>query len=331
MISERFKTAKEVFDIEAAAIMGLEKNLDENFNKAVDLILNAPGKVVVSGMGKSGIIGKKLSATLSSTGTPSLFLHPAEASHGDLGVITKEDIVIALSYGGSSNELDALFAYVKRKGVPMIGITGNTESSLAKSSDCVISVSVAKEACPLNLAPTASSTATLAMCDALAMVLLSERGFREDDFAQYHPGGSLGRRLLTKVKDIIKDRGSVPLVFEQSPAKEVVEIMTTKEVRGVCGVLNDKEELAGVITDGDVRRWLGKFFSGEEKIDGVKASDLMSINPKCISENELAQKALYLMEQFSISSLFVLGKSEEGKVLTKGIIHVQDLLDAQVK
>lgn len=331
MMTERFKTAKEVLDIESAAIQGLEKHLDDNFNKAIDMILKISGKVVVSGMGKSGIIGKKLSATLSSTGTPSLFLHPAEASHGDLGVITKEDIVIALSYGGSSNELDALFGYVKRKGVPMIGITGNLSSSLAKSSDCVISVTVDKEACPLNLAPTASSTATLAMCDALAMVLLSERGFKEDDFAQYHPGGSLGRRLLTKVKDIIKDRASIPLVHEKTSAKEVVEIMTTKDVRGVCGVLNDKEELAGVITDGDVRRWLRKFFSGEEKIDGVTADNIMSINPKCISENELAQKALYLMEQFSISSLFVLGKSEEGKVTTKGIIHIQDLLDAQVK
>lgn len=329
---KRFQRAKEVFEIEAQAILGLEQSLDENFYSAVDEVLKTKGKVVVSGMGKSGIIGKKFAATLSSTGTPAFFLHPVEASHGDLGVVGAEDLVIAISYGGKSDELDTLLGHIKRKGVKLIGITGHPESKLGKASDFTLSVAVAKEACPLNLAPTASSTATLAMCDALAMVLLDERGFQEEDFALYHPGGSLGRRLLTRVKDITQNQSqNLPLVKEEDSAKVVVDMMTTKDVRGVCGVIDSEGGLKGVITDGDVRRWLGRFFSGSESIDDVRAKDLMSLNPKCISENELAQKALYLMEQFSISSLFVLGKDESKSAKTVAILHIQDLLDAKIK
>ena len=331
MSQKRLDRAKEVFEIESQAILNLESKINEDFLNAVDEILKTEGKVVVSGMGKSGIIGKKLAATLSSTGTPSFFLHPAEASHGDLGVITEKDLVIAVSYGGKSDELDTLFNHIKRKGVKLIGITGNIDSKLAKASDLILNVSVEKEACPLNLAPTASSTATLAMCDALAMVLLDERGFQEEDFAMYHPGGSLGRKLLTRVKDITSEQKGLPLVREDDSAKAVVDMMTTKDVRGVCGVVDADEQLKGVITDGDVRRWLRRFFAGSESIEDVRAKDLMSLNPKCINENEMAQKALYLMEQFSISSLFVLGKNEDGSVKTVGLLHIQDLLDAKIK
>jgi arabinose-5-phosphate isomerase len=326
-----FKRAKEVLEIESQAILNLEASLNEDFSKAVDQILKTEGKVVVSGMGKSGIIGKKLAATLSSTGTPAFFLHPAEASHGDLGVVTEKDLVIAVSYGGNSDELDTLFNHIKRKGVKLIGVTGRLDSKLAKASDYILNVFVEKEACPLNLAPTASSTATLAMCDALAMVLLDERGFKEEDFAQFHPGGSLGRKLLTRVKDITKGQKNLPLVKEEDSAKVVVDMMTLRDVRGVCGVIDADGNLKGVITDGDVRRWLRRFFAGSESIEGVQAKDLMSLNPKCISENEMAQKALYLMEQFSISSLFVLGKSDSGEVKTVGLLHIQDLLDAKIK
>ena len=329
---KRLERAKEVFQIEAQAIMGLESSIDEDFFKAVDQVLATKGKVVVSGMGKSGIIGKKMSATLSSTGTPSFFLHPAEASHGDLGVISEDDLVIAVSYGGGSDELNPLFKHIKRLGVKLIGITGNSSSILAKASDFILKVPISKEACPLNLAPTASSTATLAMCDALSMVLLDERGFKENDFATFHPGGSLGRKLLTRVKDLVTDEKTLPLVSLNDSAKKVIEMMTTKEVRGVCGVIDQNEELKGVITDGDVRRWLGRFFSGQEKVEGVIAKDLMSLNPKCINENELAGKALYLMEQFSISSLFVIGRVDSSdKIKTVGLIHIQDLLEAKIK
>ena len=329
--NKRLKRAKEVFEIESETILNLESSINSDFFGAVDQILKTEGKIVVSGMGKSGIIGKKLAATLSSTGTPSFFLHPSEASHGDLGVVTEKDLVIALSYGGSSDELDPLFSHIKRKGVKLIGVTGNIDSKLAKVSDYILNVFVKKEACPLNLAPTASSTATLAMCDALAMVLLDERGFQEEDFALYHPGGSLGRKLLTRVKDITQNQKNLPLIKEEDSAKDVVDIMTTKDVRGVCGVVDSNNQLKGVITDGDVRRWLRRFFVGSESIGDVKAKNLMSLNPKCINENEVAQKALYLMEQFSISSLFVLGKSDRDSVEIVGLLHIQDLLDAKIK
>ena len=331
MSHKRFERAKEVLEIESQAILNLETNFNDDFLYAVDQILNTKGKIIVSGMGKSGIIGKKLAATLSSTGTPSFFLHPAEASHGDLGVVTEKDLVIAVSYGGSSDELDTLFSHIKRKGVKLIGVTGELDSKLAEASDFILNVSVEKEACPLNLAPTASSTATLAMCDALAMVLLDERGFQEEDFALFHPGGNLGRRLLTRVKDITRKQTNLPLVKEGDSAKIVVDMMTTKDVRGVCGVMDADYKLTGVITDGDVRRWLRRFFAGQESIEGVCAKDLMSLNPKCINENEMAQKALYLMEQFSISSLFVLGKNQNNEVKTVGLLNIQDLLDAKIK
>lgn len=331
MKKTRKEIATEVLDIEISSLMKLKERLGEDFSLAVDILLGSTGKIVVTGMGKSGIIGQKFSATLSSTGTPSLFLHPAESSHGDLGVVSAGDVVIAISYGGGSSELNSIIEYTKRNDLKLIGLTGNPSGKLAENSDIVIDISVEKEACPLNLAPTASSTATLAMCDALSMVLLYEKGFKTDDFAELHPGGVLGRKLLTRVKDVISVQSRLPLVKESEAAKEVVNIMTTREVRGICGVVNDKGSLVGSITDGDVRRWLGKFFDDESgDSTNLKASDLMSSNPKIISEDELAQKALYLMEQFSISSLFVVRENQDEDFSLIGILHIQDLLDVQI-
>jgi arabinose-5-phosphate isomerase len=330
MKQDKVELAKEVLEIEIEALEALKTRLEGDFLKAVDFILKSTGKVVVTGMGKSGIIGKKLSATLSSTGTPSFFLHPAESSHGDLGVVSPGDVVVAISYGGGSSELDEILKYVKRAGLKLIAITGNPKSKLAENADAVIDVSVEREACPLNLAPTASSTATLAMCDALAMVLLSEKGFSKEDFAMRHPGGALGKKLLTKVKDLMPDHLRLPLISTDELAKEIVNVMTTKEVRGICGVLDKDKNLVGSITDGDIRRWLGRAFeSGENPLE-TTAKDLMSSNPKIISENELAQKALYMMDEFSISSLFVVRQNEKGDFSPVGILHIQDLLDARI-
>lgn len=330
MKKNRKEIAADVLDIEIAALEKLKGRFDDEFSKAVDILLKSTGKVVVTGMGKSGIIGQKLSATLSSTGTPSLFLHPAESSHGDLGVVSKNDVIVAISYGGGSGELNSIIEYAKRNGVKLIGVTGNASSKLAENSDTVLDISVEKEACPLNLAPTASSTATLAMCDALAMVLLHEKGFKKEDFAELHPGGALGRKLLTRVKDVIPEQSRLPMVKKDEPARDVVNVMTTREVRGICGVVDEDGSLVGSITDGDVRRWLGKFFEGGGDATSLKASDLMSSNPKVIAEDELAQKALYMMEQFSISSLFVVRENKEGDFSPVGVLHIQDLLDAQI-
>ena len=330
MKKERADLAKEVIQIEIEALEILKQRFDESFYKAVDFILESEGKVVVTGMGKSGIIGKKLAATLSSTGTPAFFLHPAESAHGDLGVISKKDVVIAISYGGSSSELDEILKYTNRVGLKLIAITGNPKSRLAESADAILNVFVEKEACPLNLAPTASSTATLAMCDALSMVLLEEKGFNKEDFAKRHPGGALGKKLLTRVKDLLPEHSRLPLVQGDELAQQVVSVMTNKEVRGICGVVDQKGALVGAITDGDVRRWLGKAFEKGVDLSQTKALDLMNPNPKVIGDEELAQKALYMMEQFSISSLFVVKENQNEDFSPIGILHIQDLLDAQI-
>lgn len=331
MKRSRQEIAKEVIDIEIEALEDLKVKFDKNFDKAIDLLKNTRGKIVVTGMGKSGIIARKFVSTLSSTGSPALFLHPAESSHGDLGVVSEEDVVVAISYGGNSDELSSVLNYVQRKGIKLISLTGNPESMLAEYGDIVLDISVKKEACPLNLAPTASSTVTLALCDALAMVLLEEKGFKKEDFAEFHPGGSLGRKLLTRVKDILPDHSRLPLVKKDELAREVVNVMTTREVRGICGVVDEDNRLVGAITDGDVRRWLGSYFKAEQKGgDEVRAKDLMSSNPKVIGENELAQKALFLMDQFVISSLFVVQDNGQGDHHPVGIVHIQDLLDFKI-
>jgi arabinose-5-phosphate isomerase len=254
-------------------------------------------------------------------------LHPAEGSHGDLGVIDKKDIVIALSYGGESVELVHVLEYMGRKGIPMIAITGAAQSSLAKAATCVLNVFVSEEACPLGLAPTASSTATLAMGDALAMALLDQRGFRPQDFAEIHPGGSLGFKLLTKVRDVMHSGSSLPLVKLGSPMKEVFSVMTHKDVRGAAGVVDDQGSLVGIVTDGDIRRRLEK---SADPLQGT-AEQMMSRQPRVIEADELAEKALFLMEQFRINLLFVLDRSAANPLAPVGILHIQDLLKAKVR
>ena len=318
--------AQRVLQIEAQAIRDLGARLGQEFVQAVDLVCQCEGKVIVAGMGKSGHIGRKLAATLSSTGTPAFFLHPAESSHGDMGLIGGSDLLIIISYGGGSQELNDLLSFVSRKGLPAIALTGNPKSQLAEAARVVLDISVSEEACPLGLAPTSSSTATLALSDALAMAVLKRKGFRQEDFAEFHPGGRLGRRLLTRVNDLMHENGHLPVVHSGTPMRSVVSIMTGSEVRGVAAVVDDKENLVGVITDGDIRRHLEK---NQNPLDAV-VDDLMSTKPKTISAQELAAKALFVMEQFSINSLFVVDTAQSG-LKPIGLIHLQDLIRAKIR
>ena len=317
--------AKRVLAVESQAISNFIESLNSNealFVKAVELISACKGKVILTGMGKSGQVARKISSTLSSTGTPSLFLHPAEGSHGDLGVISENDLVMAISYGGGSDELVSLLKFVARKSVPLIALTGNLSSQLAKSATVCIDVSVSEEACPLKLAPTSSSTLSLAVGDALAMCVLKEKGFREEDFAQFHPAGALGKKLLTRVSDVMHTGEALPLVKEPTLMSEVLSIMTAKEVRGVAGVVASDGKLVGAITDGDIRRCLER----KEDLLSLTAKDLMNITPKTINANELAQKALFMMQEFKIQTLFCIDASAEGPKKTVGLVHIQDLL-----
>lgn len=323
---KNFEEAQRVLETEAKAILDLKNRLDYNFEKAVELMFSCTGKVVVTGMGKSGHIGRKLAATLSSTGTPSFYVHPAESSHGDLGMVTKQDVLIAISYSGETRELGSVIAYCSRKNIPMIAMTGGLKSSLAQASQSVLDVSVSREACPLGLAPTASTTATLAMGDALAMTLHVRRGFRAEDFAEFHPGGSLGTRLLLRVKDVMHSGEALPIVPLQCSLREVVSKMTGKEVRGVAGVIDGEGTLVGVVTDGDLRRRLEK---SADPLNGV-AEDLMSRHPKTVDSNEMAERALFLMEQFAIQVLFVVDVSVNPH-RPVGILHLQDLLKAKIR
>ncbi|MFN8791066.1 MAG: SIS domain-containing protein [Bdellovibrionales bacterium] len=320
------KQALEVLEIEAEAILALRSRIQDHFFQAVQLISKCPGKLVVTGIGKSGHVARKLASTFSSTGTPAVFLHPAESAHGDLGLITSQDVVLALSYGGESRELLTVLEYVARKNIALIAMTGKVESTLAKASQVVLDVSVAKEACPHNLAPTASSTATLALGDALAMSVLVEKGFRPEDFADVHPGGSLGAKLV-RVADIMHSGEALPLVQESTSIKDIVGIMTHRDVRGTAGVLNPKGDLIGVITDGDIRRRMEKF---SDPLNGT-ALDLMNRSPKTIDQNELAEKALFLMEQMRIQTLFVLDAKSSNPLKPVGMINFHDLFKAKVR
>lgn len=317
--------AKKVFQIEANAILEVKNKLDHNFERAVDVMVNCSGKVIVTGIGKSGYIARKFASTLSSTGTAAFYVHPAESSHGDLGVISPGDCIIIISNGGNSPELKDLLNYVSRKNIPMIAMTGNKDSDLAKATSIVLDISVSEEACPLGLAPTASSTVSLTMSDALAMVVLSRKGFKKEDFAEFHPGGTLGRRLLTRVKDVMHGESSLPLVSESATVKEILPVMTGKEVRGVVGVVNSTQELVGVVTDGDIRRHLNQ---SEEPLK-ANVKDMMSRSPKTILADEMAEKALFVMEQFSIQMLFVVDPSQSKKPI--GLLHLQDLLKAKIR
>ena len=312
--------AKRVLKIEAEAISALTERINESFVKAVDLIFFCKGKIVVTGVGKSGLIGQKIASTLASTGTPSFFMHPAEGIHGDLGMLSKNDVVIAISNSGESNEISQIIPVVKRMGLPLISMTGNPSSTLAKSGDAVLDISVKEEACPLGLAPTASTTATLAMGDALAVAVLDKRGFKKEDFALLHPGGSLGKSLLVRVSDLMHTGEAIPLVTENTVMKVALFEITSKRL-GVTGVIDDEGFLEGAITDGDLRRAMEKGLDVLNK----NASEIMTRNPKKIGADALAAEALQKMEQHSITSLFVM----DGEKVA-GIVHLHDLLKAGV-
>jgi arabinose-5-phosphate isomerase len=318
MIKEK---AKEVIRKEAKAVLDLEKKIDEQFVKAVELILKCKGRVIVTGMGKSGIIGKKIAATLTSTGTAAFFLHPADAIHGDLGMVRKNDVVIAITKSGDTDELYQMIPLFKRLAVPIITLTGNPSSPVAEKSDVVIDVSVEEEACPYNLIPTSSTTATLVIGDALAIALLEERHFSSEDFALLHPGGQLGRMLLLKVSDIMHTGDQIPIVSGETNMKDVILEMTSKRL-GTTTVVNEKGELAGIFTDGDLRRLVEK----TDEIFSFKAKQAMTKNPKTIDGNELAAKALNIMESYSITSLVI----TNGKKEPIGIVHLHDILKAGV-
>ncbi len=318
MIREK---AKEVIRKEAKAIARLENKIDESFVRAVELILGCKGRVIVTGIGKSGIIGKKIAATLTSTGTASFFLHPTEGIHGDLGMVQKKDVVIAITKSGGTDEVYQLIPLFKRLGVPIITLTGNLNSPVAEKSDVVIDVSVEGEACPNNLVPTSSTTAALVMGDALAIALLEERHFSSEDFALLHPGGHLGKRLVLKVSDIMHTKDQIPVVSGEANMKQVILEMTSKRL-GTTAVVNQKGKLEGIFTDGDLRRLVERtddFFS-------LKAGQVMTENPKTIDSDELAAKALNLMESFSITSLII----TNGKREPIGIVHLHDILKAGV-
>jgi len=314
--------ARHVLDIEARGIFSLIERLDESFVEAVELLYHCKGKVVVTGLGKSGLICRKIAATLSSTGTPSLFLHAGDGLHGDLGMIMKGDVVLAVSNSGETDELLMLLPIIKRLGLKLIVMTGNPNSTLSRAGDIILNVAIKEEACPLGLSPTTSTTAALAMGDALAVVLLEKKGFREEDFALRHPGGVLGRKLLLRVNDLMHRGPQLPVVHEDTPMKDTLLEITSKRL-GVTAVINDKGELIGVITDGDLRRGLER----KGDIFRFKAKELMTRNPKTIPADALAARAVAVMEEHSITSLFIL---EDGGRKPIGVVHLHDLLKAGI-
>lgn len=312
------KIGKEVLSIESRSILAAADNLNINFINACRIIINCKGKVIFSGIGKSGIIARKIASTFTSTGSPSAFLHPAEAAHGDLGIMKSNDVLIAISQSGKSQELQLVISYAKRLGLPIIFFTSHISGELAQLCDYCINTSVAREACPLGLAPTASSSVCLALGDALAMTVLNQRGFTTEDFRELHPAGGLGQRLQ-RVKDIMHKGKSLPLISHKSSIKEILILMSNGDVRGACGVINDQNQLVGIITDGDLRR---KLLHGDMSMH-TPVSEIMTLNPQTIHPNELAQKALYLMQEFRISVLFVIDPETKSPL---GILHIQDLL-----
>ncbi len=313
--------AKQVLLTEADAVKTLVDRLDDTFDKAVEIIYQSRGRTVVTGMGKSGIVGKKIAATLSSTGTPAVFLHPAEAGHGDLGMVTSEDVVLAISNSGETEEVIRLIPYLKRFNVSLISMT-RPGSTLARASEVVLDVSVQKEACPMGIVPTASTTAALAMGDALAVALLVKRGFKEEDFAMFHPNGSLGKKLLVRVSDLMHKGPEVPIVSTETPMTEATLEMSSKRL-GMTIVCDREGFIKGIITDGDLRRgiqrWGERFFT-------MKAEEVMTKNPKTIYEEALAAKALAVMEQYSITALIV----PDGENRPKGVIHIHDILKSGI-
>jgi len=315
--------ARRVLKIEAEAILDLSEKIDEDLSRAVEFLCHCKGKVVLMGMGKSGLVARKIASTFSSTGTPAFFLHPAEGANGDFGVLAKEDVVIAISNSGETRELLEVLPLIKRYGNRLISLTGNANSSLAKAGDVCLNIHVKEEACPLGLAPTASTTATLALGDALAIALMVKKGFDEKGFALLHPGGTLGRRLLLKVEDLMHVGKALPMVREKTSMKDAIFEISSKRL-GVAAVCNGEGHLVGVITDGDLRRALEKFSDLLER----QASEVMTRNPKWIERDALAAQAVQRMEEYSITSLFVF--NQPGEKVPVGIIHLHDLLKAGV-
>ncbi len=322
LISEHaLALGREVLRIEAEALSALEARLDDSFLAALNLILNCHGRVIVSGMGKSGHIARKIAATLSSTGTPAYFVHPGEASHGDLGMITPDDVIIALSYSGESQELMTIVPVIKRQGAKLISLTGKPSSSLALAADVHLNGAVAKEACPLNLAPTASTTAALALGDALAVALLDAKGFGAQDFARSHPGGSLGRRLLTHVRDVMRSGERVPKVAQNAMLSDALLEISRKGV-GMTAVVNGDEQVLGIYTDGDLRRTLAKNLD----FNRTAVAEVMSRQPHCIGPDALAAEAVQVMEEHNINQLLVVDEAQK----LVGALNMHDLLHAKV-
>lgn len=314
------KRAADVLRIESNGILSIIDRLDDNFVRAVGLMRACGGKVVVTGLGKSGLVCQKIAATLASTGTPSFFLHSGDAVHGDLGMVRADDVIIAVSNSGETDEILKLLPLFKLHGIKLIVMTGNPDSTLAKAGDVVLNVRVQEEACPLGLAPTASTTAALAMGDALAVVLLEEKGFKEDDFALRHPGGTLGRRLL-RVEDLMFRGEQLPLVRQETLVKDALFEITSKRL-GVTGVVDTEGKLVGIITDGDLRRGLER----KGQILELQARNLMTRNPKTIPADTLATEAMAVMERYSITSLFVLDHGKQ----PLGVVHLHDLVKAGI-
>ncbi len=315
--------AKKIFAIEADSILKLQDRVDEQFIRAVDILLACTGKVIVTGIGKSGIIGRKIAATLACSGTPAFFLHPAEGIHGDIGMMSRDDAAIAISNSGETEEVLKVLPVVKRMGIPLIVMTGNSQSVLARNGDVVLDIGVKEEACTLNLVPTASTAATMAMGDALAISVLERRGFREEDFAMLHPGGALGKKLLLRVHDLMHVKDAVPMVSQDDSMKVALIEMTSKRL-GITGVCDGDDNFVGVITDGDLRRSLER----HDDVLSRKARQVMTTSPKTIASSALAATALQVMERHAITSLFVLTESSPKKV--EGLIHLHDILKAGV-
>jgi arabinose-5-phosphate isomerase len=318
---QALRLAHETFDIEAAAVLGLKQRTGASFAHAVQLVLALPGRVAVMGMGKSGHVGRKIAATLASTGTPALFVHPAEASHGDLGMVTPSDLVLAVSNSGEVDELTALLPAIKRLGVKLVAMTGGLQSTLARHADVVLDSGVEKEACPLSLAPTASTTAQMALGDALAIALLDARGFGADDFARSHPGGALGRKLLTHVRDLMRSGDAVPRVPPSANFSQLMREMSAKGL-GATAVAGDDGRVLGIFTDGDLRRLVEKGLD----LRDITAQEVMFANPRTISQDALAVDAAQLMELHSITSVLVV--NAQGQLC--GAINTNDLLRAKV-
>lgn len=319
--SQALAMARETLAIEIQSLQALAQRLDDSFVQVAQAMLATPGRIVVTGMGKSGHIGRKIAATLASTGTPAFFMHPAEASHGDLGMVTSKDLVLAISNSGESNELTSLLPALKRQGVRIAGMTGGLQSSLAKHADWVLDTSVEREACPLNLAPTASTTVQLALGDALATALLDARGFKAEDFALSHPGGSLGRKLLTHVRDVMRSGDDVPRVLVEDGFDRLMREISAKNM-GASAVVDAQGHVQGIFTDGDLRR---RIEDGTD-LRHATAGALMHKHPRTISEEALAVDAAQLMEQHGITSVLVV----DGQSRLVGMVHIRDLMVAKV-